>query len=274
MDKYVQACLDMVRQQDRARYLTTLYAPPAARPKLWALHAFNLELARISDTVSEPMIGEIRLTWWQETVESLYAGTARKHDVAEALALLVQNVPQTLLLTMIDGRTTDIYQGYLGDFDALEQYARQTGGAQQQAVMHILGVRDDGLHEMAAHIGIAWTLTGLVRAISFHASMQRVYLPEQDLAALGISRESLFQRAIGADIIPLVTRMIQRAQALLVAQIAASPAALPGLLLGTLARDYCTRIEKAGFDVTRADLDAGDVTRQIKLFWASLRRRY
>jgi phytoene/squalene synthetase len=274
MDKSVQACLEMVRQQDRARFLTTLYAPHTARPKLWALHAFNLELARISDTVSEPMIGEIKLTWWQETLEAVYAGNPRKHVVAEALALLVDDIPQSLLATMIDGRSTDIYQGYLGDFEELEQYARQTGGVQQQAVMHILGIREDALLHAADNIGTAWTLTGLLRAISFHASLQRVYLPEADLAALGISRESLFQRPIGAEITPLVMRMTKRAQELLAFPEGVSRLALPGLLLGTVTRDYCTRIVKAQYDVTSADLEVGDLARQLKLFMAVFWSRY
>jgi phytoene synthase len=274
MDKSVQTCLEMVHRQDRARYLTTLYAPSAARPGLWALHAFDLELARISETVSEPMIGDIKLAWWQEAVDDVYAGISRKHDVAQALSLLVTAVPQNLLVTMIEGRSTDLDQGYLTDFAALENYARQTGGAQQQAVMHILDVRDDRLHQKACDIGTAWTLTGIVRAISFHASRQRVYLPEQELAALGVNRESLFQRAIGPEIIPLITRMIQRAQELLGSHSAVSPLALPGLLLGTLVRDHCARISKAGYDVTRLTPDAGDVVRQLKLAWASLRRQY
>jgi phytoene synthase len=274
MDKSVQTCLEMVRRQDRARYLTTLYAPSAARPGLWALHALNLELARLSETVSEPMIGDIKLAWWQETVDAVYAGNRRKHDVAQALSLLVTVVPQNLLATMIEGRSTDLDQGYLKDFAALENYACQTGGAQQQAVMHILGVQDDGLHQKACDIGTAWTLTGIVRAISFHASRQRVYLPAQELAALGVNRESLFQRAIGPEIVPLVTRVTRRAQELLGSRIDGSPQALPGFLLGTLVRDHCARISKAGYDVTRLNADAGDVVRQLKLMWASLRRQY
>ncbi len=57
-----------LRALDRDRFVTALFAPPAARDELIALYSFNLELARIAEQVSEPMIGEIRLAWWREAV--------------------------------------------------------------------------------------------------------------------------------------------------------------------------------------------------------------
>ena len=47
--------------------------PPPARPFLFALYAFNHEVARVAETVREPMLGAIRLEWWRETVESAHA---------------------------------------------------------------------------------------------------------------------------------------------------------------------------------------------------------
>ena len=54
-------CQNQVRQHDRDRYLTALFAPPARRPGLFALYAFNLEVAKVREAVSEPMLGHIRL---------------------------------------------------------------------------------------------------------------------------------------------------------------------------------------------------------------------
>ena len=75
------------RAFERDRYLSALLAPAAARDDLIALAAFAGELARIPATVSEPMIGEIRLQWWRDTLEA--AGTdgapAAGHPIADAL---------------------------------------------------------------------------------------------------------------------------------------------------------------------------------------------
>lgn len=58
-----------VRAEDRDRYVATLFAPAAARPQLFALHAFDLSLAEVVRTTTEPQIGMIRLAWWRDSVE-------------------------------------------------------------------------------------------------------------------------------------------------------------------------------------------------------------
>ena len=79
-----------VRAADPDRYFSALFAPPAARPWLFALYAFNHEVARVAETVREPMLGAIRLEWWRETVEGAPMGAPRNHDVAKGLAALFQ----------------------------------------------------------------------------------------------------------------------------------------------------------------------------------------
>src|SRR5471032_25027 len=79
-----------VRAADPDRYFSALFAPAPARPFLFALYAFNHEVARVAETVREPTLGAIRLEWWRETVESAQRGVARNHDVARGLAALFQ----------------------------------------------------------------------------------------------------------------------------------------------------------------------------------------
>ena len=77
-----------VRAADPDRYFAALFAPAALRPFLFALYAFNAEVARVAETVREPMLGAIRLEWWRETVEGAAKGAPRNHDVARGLAAL------------------------------------------------------------------------------------------------------------------------------------------------------------------------------------------
>ena len=67
----------MVRRHDRDRYQTALFAPADRREALFALYAFNYEIARVRETVTQPMLGQIRLQWWREVVEAAYAGAPR-----------------------------------------------------------------------------------------------------------------------------------------------------------------------------------------------------
>src|SRR6476661_6084406 len=71
----------LVRHHDRDRFQTVLFAPAARREALFALYAFNYEIARVRESVTEPMLGQIRLQWWREAVDAGYAGTLPRHHV-------------------------------------------------------------------------------------------------------------------------------------------------------------------------------------------------
>jgi hypothetical protein len=58
----------LVRMNDRDRYAATLFAPADVRPRLFALHGFDLALADVARTTTEVPIGLIRLAWWRDAV--------------------------------------------------------------------------------------------------------------------------------------------------------------------------------------------------------------
>src|SRR5476649_2521907 len=95
-------CAEQVRRYDHDRFLTALFAPADRRDDLLALYAFNLEIAKIRETVTEPMLGRIRLQWWREAIEGFAAGTVRKHAVAEPLAEAVRrrDLPAATLMRL------------------------------------------------------------------------------------------------------------------------------------------------------------------------------
>ncbi len=83
-DRY---CADLLRTADRDRWLVTLWCPSAVRPALTALFALDLELARVVETTTEPMIGRIRLAWWRERLDAMGNGAPPAQPVLRALGL-------------------------------------------------------------------------------------------------------------------------------------------------------------------------------------------
>ena len=61
-----------LRQHDRDRYLTTLFAPSDRRGALIALYSFNFEVAKTREVVREPLLGRIRLQWWRDAIDEIY----------------------------------------------------------------------------------------------------------------------------------------------------------------------------------------------------------
>ena len=64
----------LVERGDPERWRSAMTAPPAARAGLMALYAFSLEIARVAWVASEPMLAEIRLRWWLDALDEIYAG--------------------------------------------------------------------------------------------------------------------------------------------------------------------------------------------------------
>lgn len=125
-DDDLNACAALVERGDPDRFTALLTAPVWARARLLPLYAFNVEVARAPWVVQEPMLGQIRLKWWEEAVDEIAAGVpVRAHQVVRPLADLVQQVGLSIdgLRSMITARGWDI---------AGEQFATQS-----QLVDHI-----------------------------------------------------------------------------------------------------------------------------------------
>ncbi|HEY8014675.1 MAG TPA: squalene/phytoene synthase family protein, partial [Dongiaceae bacterium] len=121
-------CARLLRQQDPDRYLTALFAPPERREALFALYAFNLELARARESVREPIMGQMRLQWWRDSLAEMLAGRPRAHEVGRPLAAAIAayGLDPVLLERLIDARERDMEAEPPVDLAALLDYARGT----------------------------------------------------------------------------------------------------------------------------------------------------
>jgi phytoene synthase len=182
-----------VRAADPDRYFATLFAPAPKRPLLFALYAFNAEVARIAESVREPMLGAIRLEWWRETAEAAAKGSARNHDVARGLVALFADRPVMLadFEALVAARAFDSSADRFADFAALENYVHSTSGAVMRLAAQILD-GPPGISETVREAALAYGLTGLLRALPFHNERHKLYLPLDLLSALDVTPEAFF----------------------------------------------------------------------------------
>jgi phytoene synthase len=273
-------CADQVRRLDHDRYLCALFAPSADQPHLLALYAFNLEIARVREIVSEPVIGQMRLQWWRDALAEIGAGNVRAHPVAQALARAMEGRPvrAELFERLLTAREIDLGDEPPADLAALERYAEDTSSALLQAGLDLLGAADAAADDAARHIGLAWSLVGLLRAVPFHARRRRLFLPADLLAGVGIDRERLFEGRPGSGLCDIARGLAGRAAEHLGQARAhrrtVPRAARPVLLPAILADTHLRRLARAGYDPFAPALQrplGGDA---LRLSWASLWNRY
>jgi phytoene/squalene synthetase len=153
------ACEELVRRNDPDRYYATLFAPEEKRPHLFALYALYRELAHAVQAAHEPMILDIRLAWWRETLEGARAGHARNHPVAQAMVatLAAFDLPQAEFSRMIEARAGDAGGPAFADAADAEEYANATTVTLMRLAARVLGGEADAL---AREAGIAYALAG------------------------------------------------------------------------------------------------------------------
>lgn len=172
-------CAELVRSSDFERYAATLFVNPDQRRTLLSLYAFNGEIARVREQISQPLAGEIRLQWWDDLLNGTTHGDAAANPVAAELLRTVERfrLPRERLRGMIDAHRFDLYDEPMPTMAELQAYLRDTASSLlalgAQALNEGLPVDDAAPY----HAGLAIGAVRIIEALPRHASHRQVYLP-------------------------------------------------------------------------------------------------
>src|SRR5688500_3964622 len=165
------SCEELVRDNDPDRYFAAFFAPADKRPHLSAHYAFNRKIARVREAVSDPMLGEIRLQWWRDALQGEARGDVRANPVAAALddTIVAFRLPRQALVDLVDARVLDLYDDPIPTLNDLEGYCGETSSSLIRLASIVLTGGDPGSADRPGHAGVAYALTGLLRAFPWHA---------------------------------------------------------------------------------------------------------
>jgi phytoene synthase len=205
------ACAALVAKGDPDRFLSAMTAPVALRGRLLALYAFNLEVARAPWVSAEAGINEIRLQWWADAVDEIYAGkTARAHEAIAPLAEVIReaNLPRPLFEALIRARRHDIYAERFEDMGALVAYLEATSGGLMALAARALGAPENAI---SLKFGTGAGAGSLIVALPALIAAGRNPLPKGDdaeslraLAKLGIDAIAISR--LGRRTVPQAAR--------------------------------------------------------------------
>jgi phytoene synthase len=232
------ACEALVRDADRDRFVSALFAPTQHRRALYSLYAFNVELARVRELARETMPGEIRLQWWREILAGERPG--ERSPVAAAVLETVSRykLPMDELAAMIEARSFDLYDDPMPTLAALEGYADKTSSTLMRLAAQILNNGDHpNVATPARHAGIAYAIAGLLTALPVHAARRQLYVPLDLLQRHGARPEDVFSGVMTPELVRALAELRDIARAHLgqisIAGVAAAlmPAFLPTALV-------------------------------------------
>lgn len=200
----------LVRRHDPDRFLTALFAPAERREALFVLYAFNHELARAREAVSEPALALIRLQWWREVVE----GASRRHEVATPLRAAIEAglLDAGALGELVAAREVEA-EPAIPTLTAWREYVRASAGGLAVVAGRLLGapaLAEDALRAAGAAYGVA----GLLRSLAMHARVGRVMIPLDLLGAHGFTPEAAIAAPDAAPLGPVREALACEGQAM------------------------------------------------------------
>lgn len=271
-------CNELLRRDDRDRWLASLFVPLALRPHIHALYAFSHEIARVREIVTEPLLGEIRFQWWRDALDQGGETGAGANPVAAALLDTVARfkLPAAPLQALIDARHRDLYGEPVEGVGTLENYTDATCSTLFRLSTLILDKEEavTGLGVSGA-AGIAYGITGLLRALPWHSARGQVFVPVEILRAHGAEPDDL----TGGRASPRILAVLADLRALARAHLDVFDARMnslsdkcrPAFLSVSLCEAYLRLMEKPDYDPFKTVIELPQWRRQW-ILWSAARR--
>ena len=169
--------------------LALTFTPAERRSALTALFAVYLEIREVLVECRDPGVAEVKLAWWQQEIEALYAGRPR-HPLTQALAphLGALTGKQEPFLDLISGTRMDIAGSAPSSYEDVKRYCYRHSGALAELSARLMGAASDKTALAARLLGNSYRLAHIVTAGPLEALRGRVHFAVEDLKTHSVDR--------------------------------------------------------------------------------------
>ena len=240
-------------------YLATLLLPASKRPFVHALYGFARYADEIVDDLASTLTAqekaEVLRAWSSDVLRGLETGKS-SDLVGRALIDTVQrfDIPHQHFVDFLHSMEMDLTVTEYQTFDDLYEYVYGSAAVIGLQMVPILGGDTVNSLEAAKNLGVAFQLANFIRDVGEDLDRGRVYLPLQELAEHGVTRQMLEARKLTPEIISALKFQIARVRQL-------QKTAEPGIALLDKTSQPCIRaaselycgivdeVEKIGYDI-------------------------
>ena len=200
-----------VQRVTRARAKNFAYGimvlPREKRRAIAAIYAFAREVDDVADGSAPVEEKRARLEALHDALDRPPA-TAMHIALGDARARF--DIPRHALSAIVDGGLQDLERRRYATFDELRGYCEKVAGAVGVACIGVYGSDDVARAET---LGIALQLINIVRDVREDWELGRVYLPQDELAAFGVTEDHIAAGSVTPEWTALMAFQAQRARA-------------------------------------------------------------
>jgi 15-cis-phytoene synthase len=271
-------CKQKAAQSGSSFYYSFLFLPTEKRLAMTALYAFCREVDDIVDSAKEINIAQQKIKWWSEEIDRLFENKAQ-HPITKALQPFIKlyNWDKQWFKDLLYGMRMDLEHRDYETFEELEQYCYYVAGIVGILSTHIFGFTDEKTLTFSKNLGIALQLINITRDLREDANRNRVYLPEQDLKTVGLSRSAILDQSAPLPALQQVLQM-QADRARHYAKIAFDSlpesdryAQVSGLMMSEIYFELLKSIEDSKFQVLTHRISLTPI-RKLWIAWKTARR--
>jgi len=184
-------CENLTRESSRTFYLASGLLPYQKRRAARALYAFCRVTDNIVDQSKNDDTARESLKNWQHLVTLPHPPAYNPVALAWADARARYRIPHGYGEQLIGGVARDLSQKRYATFADLAEYAYGVASTVGLMAMHIIGFESQDALAYAVKLGVALQMTNILRDVAEDWRAGRVYLPQDELAACGLSEADI-----------------------------------------------------------------------------------
>lgn len=265
-------CSEVTSLHSKSFFMSSALLGKEQRKATRALYAFCRTTDDIVDFPAPDRDRQLEI--WRDRSLGGYPRANDPVSIAWADTLRKFNIPIGYAHQLIDGVAMDLHTHRYRNFAELAEYCYGVASTVGLMSMHIIGFSGEGATRYAVKLGVALQLTNILRDISEDWERGRLYLPQDEMQAFGITEDHLEKGIADAAWKDFMRFQIERARSIYAE-------AWPGIAMlhpsGRMAiaaaasfyRDILKNIECRDYDVFsgRACLSKWGKLRQLPRLW-------
>lgn len=240
-----------------------MFLPADVREDVWAVLAFNHEIAKTREVVSESTLGFIRLQWWRDSIAEIYEGQGvKEHEVLKPLSDVIErhDLPREDFDNLAYAREFDLEDVLPGNVEGLLNYCEFTTAPLFRLIVKIGGHDPD--QQIIQPVAMNYGLSGVLRATREFAGQRRFYLPEDLVRKHNFDTETILEDDESPETLGKIVKEIMDARL----QISKPE---PVFLRGceALSEIYFKQIISLHYNVMDPKLKLDPPFKALRLFW-------
>lgn len=193
LDESYAQCVEVTKDRAKNFHFAFKVLPAERYKSICALYAFTRTADDLSDDEADAEKALSNSRAWRALFDKALAGDASGHAILPAVADTFKkyNIPPVYMQELITGTEMDARKKRYETWDETYLYCYRVASVIGMMTIHVFGFTNPRAVELAEKTGIAFQMTNILRDLVEDSGRDRIYLPLEDLKALGVGEAEL-----------------------------------------------------------------------------------